>query len=359
MIADLIERTFYLNHVNKWEYLRAILNISLKRPLRFVSAVKLALNLNDDFPFQRLKNCIHLAGAIVLAQHIKDKEIQHVHVHFAFGAASVAIFLKYLTGISYSISIHGSDVLLKRPLTEEKLSRASFILSNCQFHITNLQEKYPSLTLQRFHLIRLGIDLENPLWKPADQTNPFQPLNILNIGRLVPVKAHEVLIHACRLLRERDVEFRCRIVGDGIRRQELEELVVQLGLEDHVLFMGSLYEEEVSKLYEWCHVFVLSSLSEGTPMTVIEAMAKARPVIAPNITGLPEMVIDSKTGFLFNKGSQEDLANKLTKLAGNFESIERMGIRGRKRAEELFDLSLNASLLMDVFSREVPTLRLN
>jgi len=166
---------------------------------------------------------------------------------------------------------------LKRPLTEEKLKRAAFILSNCQFHINNLQEKYSSLTLQRFHLIRLGIDLENPLWKPADQTSPSLPLNILNIGRLVPVKAHEVLIHACRLLRERGVEFRCHIVGAGIRLQELEKLVVQLGLEDHVLFMGRLYEKEVSKLYDWCHVFVLSSKSEGTPMTVIEAMAKAKP----------------------------------------------------------------------------------
>lgn len=74
---------------------------------------------------------MHLAGAAVLAEHLVKNQVVHVHVHFAFGAASVAIFLEVLTGITYSLSIHGSDVLLPRPLTEKKLKQAKFIVSKC------------------------------------------------------------------------------------------------------------------------------------------------------------------------------------------------------------------------------------
>lgn len=339
--SDLIKRTFYLDHVNKWKYIWNIFDFAIKTPLTFISAIKLAYKLNDNFQFQRLNNFIHIAGAILLSNYFADKEIKHVHVHFAFGAASVAIFLKYLTKITYSISIHGSDVLLKRPLTQEKLSRASFIISNCHYHITNLKRKYPPLAFKRFHLIRLGIDLGNQLWKPAKITHPFPPLNILNVGRLVAVKAHEVLIHACRLLKERKVNFRCRIVGDGDQKIPLQELVLQLGLENYIQFMGSLYEEDVSMHYEWCHVFVLSSKSEGTPMTVIEAMAKARAVVAPDITALPEMIVNNETGLLFQPGSFEDLAQKIQKLSENIDLALRMGKNGQERAENLFDLDRN------------------
>ena len=94
-------------------------------------------------------------------------------------------------------------------------------------------------------------------------------------------------------------------------------------------------------------------------MTVIEAMVQARPVIVPNITALPEMVIEAKTGYLFKKASHEDLAIKLRSLAGNAELIKRLGMEGRKKAEELFDLTVNARYLMAVFDREIPELRLN
>jgi len=77
-------------------------------------------------------------------------------------------------------------------------------------------------------------------------------------------------------------------------------------------------------------------------MTVIEAMAQARPVIVPNITALPEMVVEGKTGYLFKKGSHEDLAIKLKSLAGNLKLIKQRGAEGRKRAEDLFDLPVNA-----------------
>jgi glycosyltransferase involved in cell wall biosynthesis len=89
-------------------------------------------------------------------------------------------------------------------------------------------------------------------------------------------------------------------------------------------------------------------------MVIIEAMAKARPVIAPRLTAIPEMVAEGQTGYLFRPGDTEDLAHQLSRLTAQPQDLVRMGLEGRRRALELFDLNRNARKLMAVFARELP-----
>lgn len=349
---DLVDRTYYLRTVNPFRPLFAGLKFMARHPLRFFQGLCQVWALDDDFPWQRLRNLLHLTEAMVLADYLLQKGVIHLHVHFAFGAAGVALFHQILTGMPYSLSIHGSDVLLPEPLTEEKLKSAAFIVSNCEFHVNDLKKRYFSLYNQRFHVIRLGLDIRSRLWAQPKPQAPGDVLRILNVARLHPVKAQDILIRACSRLKHNRVGIHCRIVGDGPRREELETMVTELDLKDEVELLGPKYEAEVSELYDWADVFVLSSLSEGTPMTVIEAMAKARPVVVPRMTALPEMVIDGRTGLLFQPGSAEDLAGKLTLLSEKSFCINEMGGEGRRRAEALFDLHANMEELLDVFRRE-------
>jgi glycosyltransferase involved in cell wall biosynthesis len=83
-------------------------------------------------------------------------------------------------------------------------------------------------------------------------------------------------------------------------------------------------------------------------------MAKARPVIAPRLTAIPEMVTEGQTGYLFRPGDAEDLARQLSRLMAQPEDLVRLGLEGRRRALELFDLNRNARKLMAVFARELP-----
>jgi glycosyltransferase involved in cell wall biosynthesis len=92
-------------------------------------------------------------------------------------------------------------------------------------------------------------------------------------------------------------------------------------------------------------------------MVIIEAMAKARPVIAPRLTAIPEMVAEGHTGYLFRPGDAEDLAQQLSRLMAQPEDLVRLGQEGRQRALELFDLNRNARKLMAVFARELPGMR--
>lgn len=353
-----LRRTTYLTPIRPGRYLTANLAGLVRSPGRYLAALGLAFRLNDAFPRQRAANLAHLAGAAVLADHLRRHNAVHAHVNFAFGAAAVSIFLNRMSGIPYSLTIHGSDVILPRPLTEAKVGRAKFIVSNCHFHAANLRRRFPSLESQKFYIVRGGVDTRSGPWSRPSTPSGQGPLKILAVGRLMDVKAQDVLIKACAGLAERGVDFQCRIIGDGPLEAELRSLIESLGLTKRVSLDGALYQDEVIKAYHWSDVVVLSSKSEGTPMILIEAMALGRAVIAPRITALPEMIEDDLNGWLTKPGSADDLADRMARLAGQPELTARLGRAGRTRAEELYDLTGNAARLMAVFAGEIPELGL-
>lgn len=355
---ELIHQTYYLTSVPPLVYARINIKAWGKSPLIYTRALGLALKQWEAGPGEIWRNLGHLAGAAVLSDYCAAHQVEHVHVHFAYGAAEVAIFLKALTGIPYSLSIHGSDVLLPNRLLETKLREARFVVSNCRYHIQNLRHLYPSLMTQRFYVVPGGVVLNHGPWAEVAPPPADSPLHILLVARLVPVKAPEILIQACAILKRQQIPFHCRIVGDGPDRPKLADLIRDSHLDNEVEILGFRYQDEVAQLYNWSHVVVLSSRSEGTPMTIIEAMAKARPVVAPRITAIPEMVTEGDTGFLFEPGSATDLAEKLTRLAADPLLRSRLGEEARRQALKKFEVMSNAGKLMAILAKEVPGLDL-
>jgi glycosyltransferase involved in cell wall biosynthesis len=354
----LLRQTFYLSRIKWWSYLRVNINTLMRSPKRYLQGIRYALNRGDHVRGQPIRNLIYLAGAAVLADHLIKKGVTHVHVHFAYGAATIAIFLEILTDIPYSLSVHGSDVLLPGPLTDQKLKRALFVVANSQYMVEDIRKRFLLLPGHQLDVVRYGVKIRSGPWSKPQPVSLNKPFRLLNVARLDPVKAQDILIKACAIIRHKGIDIRCRIVGNGPQRKELEDLIKAYDLESHIELMGGCYQDEVVRLYDWSQVVVLSSLSEGTPMVVVEAMAKARPVVAPDITGIPEMIADNQTGFLFKKGSPEDLADRMMRLFETPEAMEHMGREGRKRALKIFDLEKNARELMGVFSRELPALGL-
>ena len=355
---DFYRETFLLTPVKPWKYFKANCRFLLRSPVRYLRTVTLALRLSDDYRFQRLRNLAQVAGAPVLAQHLEHSHVAHVSVHFAFGAASLAIFLSELTGIPYSLSIHGSDVLLPRPLIRAKLERAAFVVSNCHYHVHNLRGKYPSLENCRFYVVRGGLHLHADPWLPTGPPALDLPLRIAHVSRLHPVKAQDLLLRSLAGLQQRGIPFECRIAGSGPAERKLKDLTGELGLTDRVHFLGPKFTREVAELYDWSQVVALSSQSEGTPMTIIEAMAKGRSVVSPRITAIPEMVVHGVTGFLFSPGRASELTDHLAYMAGDLDMVRNMGMAGRSRAEEMFDLQANVKQLLSIFAREIPELGL-
>jgi glycosyltransferase involved in cell wall biosynthesis len=139
---------------------------------------------------------------------------------------------------------------------------------------------------------------------------------ILNVARMHSVKNQQLLVHALSRLRQHDQRWHLRIVGEGARRDELHSLASQLGVSDSVEMPGLIeHGPPLWKEYDTADVFALTSLSEGTPKVVLEAMARGCPVVASAVSGVPTAIGDNQRGILFESQNLEGLIDGLTQMA--------------------------------------------
>jgi len=156
------------------------------------------------------------------------------------------------------------------------------------------------------------------------------------ISRLDPIKNQRMMIQAfARAYRENDA-VRLLIVGDGPMRDELETLVHELNLGSVVIFTG--FKANPQQYLAVMDVFLLPSLSEGTSMTLLEAMSFSKPALATAVGGTPEIVVDGETGYLVPSNATEDLAEKMCILACSESLRVEMGVSARKAFEAQFTL---------------------
>lgn len=194
---------------------------------------------------------------------------------------------------------------------------------------------------EKIKVVRNGIDLE--AFDRAAEREPTPPLVAVpqgpligTVGRLSRQKGIPDLLAAFREVSARVPDCRLWIIGDGEDRAKLETLAGALGLRSKVVFLG--HRKDVPALLRRLGVFVLSSLWEGLPNVIIEAMAAARPVVATAVDGSVELVEDGVTGRLTPPRDPEALAQEITMLLDDPEMRERMGREGRRRIERDFGL---------------------
>ena len=141
------------------------------------------------------------------------------------------------------------------------------------------------------------------------------------LGRLKKYKSVEHLLHAAKIVREKIPDIKLYIVGDGDNRQNLETLTKELGITDNVIFTGFVSEKDKIEYLQKMHFVVNTSSKEGWGLTVVEANACGRTVIAANVQGLRDSVIDGKTGLLYEYGNVKELAEKIISLLSNPNKI--------------------------------------
>jgi glycosyltransferase involved in cell wall biosynthesis len=190
---------------------------------------------------------------------------------------------------------------------------------------------------ERFVVIRLGIELDE---RVAPEQNgrgesrrylgiPGDRFTVGWIGRMTAVKRTDDVLVAFKRLRDDGVDAVLCMVGDGPDRVQLEQRARDLGLARDTVFLG--YQEDVAPFYAAFDALVLPSGNEGTPVSVIEALAAELPVVATRVGGVPDVVQDGEDGFLVEAGATDDLADRLARLARDPELRARMGKHGRER----------------------------
>jgi glycosyltransferase involved in cell wall biosynthesis len=244
------------------------------------------------------------------------------------------------------LTLHGSDLLVRRDYLDCKLQNATFCVTISQFNRDSILGRYPAIQASKIRIHRLGVDSE--FWHPlAGSAN--SKFTMVSVGRLHAVKNYGFLIRACHILKLSGLPVRCVIAGDGEERQCLEQLVVGMELQHEVEFLGRVPRGHLPELYAQADVVVFTSLSEGVPLAAIEAMAMGRLVLAPAITGFPELITDGKTGLLYRAQSMAHFIAKLEEIRSNTERNRSIGRAARAQVREKFDQAHHLELFTTDF----------
>lgn len=178
---------------------------------------------------------------------------------------------------------------------------------------------------------------------------PANGRRVVLVGRLDPQKAPQLMVEAFAELRARFPDAQLVLVGDGELRGLVEQRVGELGLGTAVHLLG--YRRDVLEILMHCDVFAFSSLWEAMGRSMLEAMLVARPVVAPAIYGIPEVVDDGVTGRLYSVGNTGELAERIAWCFSNPDEAAAMGRRAQARIRGMFDAGLMVRRIEDIYAR--------
>lgn len=292
----------------------------------------------EEFPLVRHYNPVTAIPAVVsLTRYLRQHDFDIVHTNsteagiigrFAAAAAGVPHIVHTVHGIPFADD--RNDILSHFVLACERAAarQTDRIITNADI----MAEAYINRGIgkpQQYTTIYSGINLDRfREADPADDLPGARP-RVVMIGRLADGKGFDVLLDAIGAI---DVdEFSVCIVGDGPMYDSIRNSIARRGLSDRVFLTG--YRDDIPQILAASDVLVLPSFREGTPRVITEAMASGLPVVATDIAGIPEQVIDGESGYLIPPGDEHALADRLRELLLNRKHRVKMGRRGSERAQ--------------------------
>jgi len=355
--------------IEKYQLMRRVhyFNIPHNKIKRILKAIFLIIKNFYKDPLKILKSLnVFRYGKTALSLRLLyalipflDKKFDIIHCHFGPNGI-IGAYLKEI-GISGKLitTFHGYDMSTFIVNNGNNVYEKLFLNGNLFLPISDYwKRKLIRLGCDEKKIIvhRMGIDLKK--FKFSERIKqPGEPIKILTIGRLVEKKGHEYAIRAIAKVvkKYRNIEY--LIAGDGPLRNKLEGLVQELGIEKHVKFLGAIEQNEVLKLYQQAHIFVLPSITasngdqEGIPVVLMEAQATGLPVISTYHTGIPEVIVEGKSGFLVPEKDVDALAERLEYLIEHPEIWPEMGRYGRKFVEEKYDIKKLNQKLVEIYQK--------
>jgi colanic acid/amylovoran biosynthesis glycosyltransferase len=352
-LRELAQETLYLEPLRWWTLLHALF-ICLRRFHSIGDLMAGALLESSEPAMRRARTLLHTWLGVYYGLLLRDRGVDHIHVHHGYYSSWIAMVAARTLGIPFSMTLHGSDLLMQAAFMRTKLRECEFCITVSEFNREHILAHYPGLDPKKVLVQRMGVEVP-----PISSTKrmPARSLNqvpvLLAVGRLHPVKNHVFLLQACFLLRECGVRFRCVIVGAGPEREKLEFLIHELKIAEVVRMVGHVPREHIGEYYESADLVVLTSHSEGIPLVLMEAMARGKIVLAPAITGIPELVESGKTGFLYAAGDLEQFVWQVEQICKSRNALESIGRAAREHVLLNFEQQKNLAKFADVFVQRI------
>jgi glycosyltransferase involved in cell wall biosynthesis len=298
--------------------------------------------------------------ASALANRLLDAgDVAHLHAHFCHGATTVTWLASLMTGIPFSFTAHAKDLYLvslnPAGLLRRKLAAARFAVTCTETNRRHLQKIANGTAVHRIYH-GLNAELAGLVEQPPPLRASNGCLRILGVGRFVPKKGFDVLVEACRILRQRGIPFQAVIAGEsGPEASKLRLRTAELGMDGQIRLGGPMSQGELYFEYLRASVFSLPCRvsadgdRDGIPNVLMEAMACGVPVVATGISGIPELVSHEVNGLLVSPDDPVGLADAIERIHRDPVLAARLSREARATIDARFNGSALAESLAALF----------
>jgi len=334
----------------------AQLHFLLRSPIRYVRALFRAVWQTYRERSVLMRVLAWFPKSVYFARQMQDLKIDHIHAHFVWVNGIAAQIASDLTGITYSLHPHAFGLFMRdQESVRRQLELATGIVTVSEYHRRYIARLCPRWFPQDVHVVHYGLDPTE--FTPAPVPAEEDTVRIISVGSLIEKKGHEYLIDTCAEMAEKEIPFRCAIVGNGPRQSTLQVRIDEHGLQDRVSLLGAKTQTEVKELYRQSDIFVLACVvarsgdRDGMPNVLLEAMAMQLPVVTTPVTGIPELVLDGETGLLVPERDVHALTQAIERLINDTPLRHKLGQQGRQAVLAGFDIHQTAAQMAAVFQR--------
>lgn len=311
---------------------------------------RLAANPDTRRILRNPKTLPFVLMALRLARICKARGLTHLHVHSCANFALIAALCHRITGIPYSLVLHGplGDYGPEQPF---KWQGARFVFVITETLRAQVAQVMPDM-MDKVSVVPMGVNTD--LFSPPDADRPDHPDPFIWFccARLNRVKGHDTLIEAASLLRARrsGTAIRIRIAGEdehagtGFHR-DLDAMIATAGLSDTITLLGPVTQDAVRSELQSADGFVLASRHEPLGVAYMEAMACALPVIGTDAGGVRELITGHQDGILVPPGNAAALADAMEKVMGDSDLRRSLGRAARRRIVQDFSSRRSADAL--------------
>ncbi len=315
------ERTWSILPIGVLPLLGIVVTRFLRSPVRFFSTLSFALRNRLPGMGYGLWSLFYFIESLVVSRHLEKMDARHLHVHFAIASAHIGILCHRMTGIPWSLTLHGAcDFEYPAgPLLGKKLQTAEFAVCVSKYGRSQAMRATGPEHWSKLELVRCGVERGQFIDVDA-LAEDKDSLELYAVGRLSAEKGQLVLLDAFAEVLQSLPEARLSFIGYGPDEALLKARSAELGIAGRITWLGPETESGViEQLRANAQVLVVPSFMEGLPMVLMEAMANGVCVVAPRLAGIPELVDHGNNGLLYHPADASDMAEKICRLLSDRE----------------------------------------
>jgi glycosyltransferase involved in cell wall biosynthesis len=286
-----------------------------------------------------------------LRKRRREEPVSLIHAHWIHSAGTVAMYGAWLLDAPFGFTGHAVDMFRDRVAVHDKVRRADEIVCISEFHRQFYLDH--GARPEQLHIVYCGIDTSDFSFRRKPRSGPPR---ITSVGRLVEKKGFDVLIGACEQLAKRGIAFECDIAGDGPLEADLRRQIDQAGLAHCVRITGkAILQHELPAFLAAADLFAQPCVwskdndVDGTPRTLMEAMAVGLPSVSTRLVGIPDIIEDGVSGLLVEPHDVNGLADALEHLIKDPHYADHLAAAGRAQIERKFEINSCLEPLADLF----------